>query len=221
MASEPNATAYRTVPCQVNCLLAPSDYVSRRVGIYSDGSGHDSRQPAVHGLESHVTLCWLCFYQLWHFAYGTSFTDDRCSTIPHSGLHLLPSGLLQRSSHWDSQGPDEATTGCSECRTSSGFWGLSPWPCHATTAHPSLVANGTVSFLLNHCPHLEVYPQHCSSLPARAMHSSGQHLWSSQTTVCISWLHAATKSANIYCTAELHLQWAGSVEQSTSNTARQ
>jgi len=92
----------------------------------------------------------------------------------------------------------------------------SPWPCHVTTAQPSLVASGTASYLWNYSPRLEVYPWRCFSLPARAMHSSGQHPWSSQTTVCVNWLHA-----NVCCTMELWWQWAGSVEQSASNTARQ
>ena len=69
---------------------------------------------------------------------------------------------------------------------------------------------GSVSMALLQC-----------SLPARAMHSSGQHPWSSQTTVCFNWLHLATKSANVCCTTKLCLQWAGRVEQSASNTARQ
>ena len=38
---------------------------------------------------------------------------------------------------------------------------------------------------------------------------------------CVLWLHPATKGANVWCQAELCLQWAGSVEQSVSNTARQ
>jgi len=92
----------------------------------------------------------------------------------------------------------------------------SPWPCHVTTAQPSLVASGTASYLWNYSPRLEVYPWRCFSLPARAMHSSGQHPWSSQTTACVNWLHA-----NVCCTMELWWQWAGSVEQSASNTARQ
>ena len=47
----------------------------------------------------------------------------------------------------------------------------------------------------------------CSSLRARAMYSSGQHPRSSQTTVCVNWLHPATQSANVCCTAELCLHW--------------
>ena len=51
--------------------------------------------------------------------------------------------------------------------------------------------------------------------------SNGQDPWSSQTTVRVSWLHPATKSANVCCITELCLQWAGSVEQSARNTVIQ
>jgi len=47
-------------------------------------------------------------------------------------------------------------------------------------------SSGKASFLRNGCPRLEVYPWRCGGLPARAMHSSGQHPWSSQTTVCVN-----------------------------------
>ena len=35
----------------------------------------------------------------------------------------------------------------SECRSSSGDWGSTPWPCHAAAAQLSLVASSTVSYL--------------------------------------------------------------------------
>ena len=53
----------------------------------------------------------------------------------------------------------------------------------------------SASYLENCFAHLEVYPWRCSSLPAKAMHSSGQHEhpWLSQTTVCLNWQRPACK----------------------------
>ena len=192
----------------------------RRVHANSDGSARGSEEPAVHGITSHCSLP-VVLLSVVATACGTAVAHNRRSTISCSGLHPLPSGLQQCATHWNSQQLDETTTGCSECHSSSGVCGSSPWPCHASTAQPSLVASGTASYLQNCCPHFEEYPWRCSSLPAKAMHSSGQHPWSSQTTVCFNWLHLATKSANVCCTTKLCLQWAGRVEQSASNTARQ
>jgi len=38
---------------------------------------------------------------------SVAVTHNRRSTIPRSSLHPLPAALLQRSTHWDSQGLDE------------------------------------------------------------------------------------------------------------------
>lgn len=62
---------------------------------------------------------------------------------------------------------------------------------HATIARSSLVASWTASYLQNRCRRLEVYTRHCSSSPARAVHSDGQHRWSPASlvgTVCVLWL---------------------------------
>jgi len=64
---------------------------------------------------------------------------------------------LHSSTHWDNQGPDEATTGCSGCCNSSGAHGRDHVICHAITRRPSLVASGTASYLQNCCPRLDVY----------------------------------------------------------------
>jgi len=78
-------------------------YVSRRVPVDSVGSGRGSGQPAVHGVTSHRSLP-IVLPSVAATACGTAVTHDRRSIIPCSGLHSLPSGLLQRSTHWDSQG---------------------------------------------------------------------------------------------------------------------
>jgi len=83
-------------------LSTPSDYVSRRVRVYSEGSRHGSGQPAVHGVTSHCSLPVVLL--------SVAASHDRRSTIPRLSLHLLLDGLLQRSTHWDSQGLDGALT---------------------------------------------------------------------------------------------------------------
>jgi len=60
-----------------------------------------------------------------------------------------------------------------------------------------MVVSRTASYLQNCCPRLEVYPRRRSSLPARALYSSGQHTWSSQTAIWVNWLHSSTTSTNI------------------------
>jgi len=148
--------------------------------------------------------------------YSSHLWQDILQSLVQAFIHCRLDYCNALLTHWDSQGP--AVKWLQAVQMLQLVWCLysSPWPCHVTTAQPSLVASGTASYLWNYSPRLEVYPWRCFSLPARAMHSSGQHPWSSQTTVCVNWLHA-----KVCCTMELWWQWAGSVEQSASNTARQ
>jgi len=75
------------------------------VCIDSDRFGHGSGQATVHGVTSHCSLL-VVLLSVVATACGTAITHDRRSTIPLSGfIHC----------HLDSQGPDETTTGCSEC----------------------------------------------------------------------------------------------------------
>ena len=197
---------------QAHRLSTPFDYVSRRVRVYRrEGSRRGSGQPAVHGVTSHCSLPVVLL--------SVAVTHNRRSTIPRSSLHPLPAALLQRSTHWDSQGLDETrlfrmpqlvwclgliavTMPCHYCATFIGC----QWDCKLSSKLLSSFGSVSMALLQSTC---------------KSMHSSGpgQHSWSFQTTVCVSWLHPAIKSANICCTAELCLQWTGSVEQSDSNTA--
>jgi len=167
-------------------------------------------------MESQVTaVCRSCFYQLRQVT-----TDFLVSTIPRSSLHPLPAGLLQRSTHWDSQGPEETTTSCSECRTFSGVWGSSPchycatfigcqWDSELSSKLLSLFGNVSMALLQSTCKSYAL-KWTADSIRGRP-----------KTTVCVSRLIPATMSANVCCTTELCLQRTGSVEQSVSNTARQ
>ena len=115
-------------------------------------------------IESQVTaVCRSCFYQL------RSFKTDVPQSLVQAFIHCwldycnalltgIAKGQIKRL---------QAVQNAAPCLVSGAHR-------HATTAQHSLVASETVSYLQNCCPCLEMYPWRCSSLPSRAMHSSGQ-----------------------------------------------
>jgi len=150
---------------------------------------------------------------------GTAVSDDRRSTIYHPSIiyccfdycNSLLTEIVKSQMKW-----------LHAVQLGWCLGHLSPWPCH--TMHYCLTFIGCQWDTELSSKPLSLFGSVFStSLQSTCKSYALQWLASvvapDQTTVCIIWLHSATKRANACCTTDLCLQWTGSVEQSASNTA--